>query len=128
MKITTGQTFSRTRTFTREDVESFGKISGDLGRHHVQPDAQGRVMLQGLLTATLATEVGGSINFLAREMHFEFLRPMWSSDTATCVVHAEKVEARDEKYDSLSAIFVITNQHGKEVLKGSVSGVVPCEP
>jgi len=41
------------RTFTEEDVRSFATISGDQDVHHVTPDEQGRLMVHGLLTATL---------------------------------------------------------------------------
>ena len=40
------------RTFTKEDVEVFTKVSGDKGDHHANPDELGRVMVQGMLTAT----------------------------------------------------------------------------
>jgi 3-hydroxybutyryl-CoA dehydratase len=63
------------RTFTTETVELFTKLSGDEGIHHLSPDEQGRLVVQGLLTATLPTKVGGDHNVLARNMKFEFLRP-----------------------------------------------------
>jgi acyl dehydratase len=45
-----GDTLSWTRTFTGEDIRDFARLSGDAGTHHLQPDAQGRLMAHGLLT------------------------------------------------------------------------------
>jgi len=69
------------RTFTIDDVRLFGQVSGDQGIHHVELDEQGRLMVQGLLTATLPTKIGGDLNYIAREMVFEFLRPVFTCDT-----------------------------------------------
>ncbi len=121
--IKPGDTFSLRRTFTEQDVRTFTGISGDDGEHHVQPDAKGRLMLQGLLTATLATQFGGSIDYLASEMTFRFHRPAFAGDTITCDGVCDV--ARDEperRYYEFS--FSMKNQLGKEVLSGSVRGVV----
>jgi 3-hydroxybutyryl-CoA dehydratase len=47
------------RMFTKEDVEMFTKVSWDEGNHHIHPDELGRLVIQGLLTATLPTKIGG---------------------------------------------------------------------
>jgi len=60
MGLTVGQRFTWIRTFTDEDVRQFAEVSGDRGAHHVQPGPDGRVMVQGLLTATLPTKIGGT--------------------------------------------------------------------
>jgi 3-hydroxybutyryl-CoA dehydratase len=118
-----GQTFAYVRAFTREDVELFTRLSGDVGRHHLEPDAQGRVMVQGLLTAMLPTRLGGEANFIARDMHFEFLRPVFSGDTiATEATVTERSE--DERVWQLRFEFRCHNQHAKEVLKGYTTGVI----
>ncbi|MCI0477057.1 MAG: hypothetical protein L0Y55_12480, partial [Anaerolineales bacterium] len=72
------------RTFSVEEIELFARVSGDTGAHHVAPDALGRVMVHGLLTATLPTKIGGDLNYLARDMHFVFERPVYAGDTITC--------------------------------------------
>ena len=70
MKI--GDTYSWSRTFTQGDVKLFSQISGDRGEHHTRADAQGRIMVQGLLTATLPSKIGGDIDYIASEMVFRF--------------------------------------------------------
>ncbi len=123
LSIKPGDTFTLERTFTLEDVETFTRVSGDRGEHHLEPDAKGRVMAQGLLTATLATQFGGSIDYLANEMTFRFVRPVFAGDTIHCL--GECTEARDEPGRRWYAFkFAMKNQLDKEVLTGTVSGVV----
>ena len=114
------------RTFTVRDVELFIEISGDAGIHHLTPDEQGRLVIQGLLTATLPTKVGGDNNVLARTMNFEFLNPVFTGDTIICEVKIEKYERQDNKNNrtAITASFVCENQDEKEVLKGEFSGVI----
>lgn len=123
MSITIGDVISFERTFTKEDVELFSKISGDEGIHHLAPDEQGRLVVQGLLTATLPTKVGGDHNVLARNMDFEFLRPVFTGDAILCEVIIEQFEPQ-EKRTRIHSSFLCKNQHGKDVLKGSFSGVI----
>ena len=111
------------RTFTVDDVEVFTKVSCDEGSHHITPDEQGRLIIQGLLTATLPTKVGGDHNVLARTMNFEFLRPVFTGDTIICEVSVEKFDKRDDR-TAISTSFSCKNQHDKEVLKGNFSGVI----
>ncbi len=124
MTVQVGEKITFERTFTKEDIELFTKVSKDEGVHHITPDEQGRFVVQGLLTATLPTKVGGDLNVLARTMNFEFLRPVFSGDTIRCDVIIEQFEL-DEKYrKAISTTFSCTNQLNKEVLKGSFSGII----
>ena len=113
------------RTFTAKDVELFTEVSRDEGIHHITPDEQGRLVAQGLLTATLPTKIGGDANVLARTMNFEFIRPVFTEDTIKCEVEIVEFEWEDNKNrTSIGTIFTCRNQDGKEVLKGSFSGVI----
>jgi acyl dehydratase len=111
------------RTFTEDDVRVFAKFTGDEGAHHLEPDASGRLMVHGLLTATLPTKVGGDINFIARRMVFEFHRPVFSGDTVRCEVTILELNEK-EQYTGLRSSWVCRNQHGKEVMSGEAEGVV----
>ena len=121
--IKPGDVFVQERTFTEADVRTFTTISGDAGIHHVTPDAKGRLMLQGLLTATLVTEFGGSIDFLASEMTFRFHRPAFAGDTIRCQGRCESA-ADEPGRRAYTFSFILQNQLGKEVLTGTVKGVV----
>jgi 3-hydroxybutyryl-CoA dehydratase len=121
MKI--GDSITWQRTFTEEDIRQFNEVSGDQGVHHVTADEHGRLMVHGLLTATIPTKIGGDMNFIAREMKFQFYRPVFSGDTITCecvVVELEPAEA----YTNIRTEFVCRNQYGKEVMTGHAQGVI----
>lgn len=121
MKI--GDVIAWERTFTEDDIRLFGEVSGDEGAHHTEPDERGRLMVHGLLTATLPTKIGGQINFIAREMAFRFHRPVFAGDTVRCeVTIVELEEAAD--YHQLRSTWSCRNQHGKEVMSGEATGVV----
>ena len=118
-----GSESSWSRVFTVEDVRAFSEVSGDRGVHHVELDAHGRLMVQGLLTATLPTKLGGDLNYLARVMVFEFLRPVFTGDRLDCVSTATKVERQPGRTYAEFAISC-TNQAGKEVFRASTKGVI----
>jgi 3-hydroxybutyryl-CoA dehydratase len=121
--IAAGDVRSYSRTFTAEDVRRFAEVSGDRGQHHVEPDASGRLWVHGLLTATIPTKLGGDLNYLAQTMNFEFLRPVFSGDTITCESRCTRADAQAGR--TLCAFeIVLTNQHGKEVLRATTTGVI----
>ncbi|MFJ5763749.1 enoyl-CoA hydratase [Lysinibacillus sp. NPDC093210] len=124
MTVQVGEKITFERTFTMEDVELFTKVSKDKGVHHITPDEQGRFVVQGLLTATLPTKVGGDFNVLARTMNFEFLRPVFSGDTIRCDVIIEQFELDEKNRQAIRATFSCINQLNKEVLKGSFAGII----
>lgn len=124
MPLKVGDIITFERTFTVRDVELFIEVSGDEGIHHITPDEQGRLVTQGLLTATLPTKIGGDNNVLARTMNFEFLRPVFTGDTIICEVKIEKYERQENNRTSIIASFLCKNQNEKVVLKGNFSGVI----
>ena len=124
MTLKVGEIISFERTFTKRDVELFTEISGDEGIHHLTPDEQGRLVIQGLLTATLPTKVGGDHNVLARTMNFEFLRPVFTGDKIRCAVTIERYEKLENNRKSILASFLCTNQHEKQVLTGNFAGII----
>jgi 3-hydroxybutyryl-CoA dehydratase len=123
MKIEAGEKASYERTFTAKDVEIFAELSGDKGEHHITPDREGRIMLHGLLTATVPTKLGGDLNYIARAISYEFLRPVFAGDKVRAEAIITKVES-SEGYQKLWMDFVCYNQNGKEVLRGTTNGII----
>ena len=123
LNVQLGQKASYERTFTLKDVELFGELSGDKGVHHVVPDSAGRIMVQGLLTATVPTKLGGDMNYIAREIRLEFLRPVFVGDTIRAESVITNVEP-GEGHLKLSIEMVCYNQSGKEVLRGETHGII----
>jgi len=123
MRIEVGQRATYERTFTAEDVKLFSELSGDKGVHHMKPDSKGRVMVQGLLTATIPTKLGGDMNYIAREMTFKFVRPVFVGDTISCEAVITEVES--EKGNLKVAIDIACrNQREEEVLLGKTQGII----
>ncbi len=121
MKV--GDTFQYERTFTEEEVLKFAHLTGDKGRHHMEHDEQGRLMVHGLLTASIGTKIGGDLHYIARELVSEFIRPVFTGDTITCEVTLTRVE-KMEGYKKVALQSVYRNQEGKDVLIGSSKGII----
>jgi acyl dehydratase len=113
------------RTFTTEEVRQFAELSGDTQPQHVEPDEEGRLMVHGLLTATLPTQVGGDLEVLAHTMDLSFHRPVYTGDRITCEWTNESVTERGDRYE-LSAS-VVCRVDGREVLTGEIEGLVRAE-
>ena len=121
--ITTGTVLSCERTFTRDDVERFAELSGDHGRHHRVDSADGRLLVHGLLTATLPTKLGGDMNYIAAEMHFDFVAAVYTGDTIRCEVRVEEA-VQGERSNRLRLSGGCRNQHGAEVLRFASRGLI----
>ena len=89
----------------------------------MRPDEQGRVLVHGLLTATLPTKIGGDLNFIAREMTFQFHRPVFVGDTVRCDVTITALEPAEQTI-RMAAQWICRNQDGQEVMSGQAYGVI----
>ncbi|ADQ68577.1 dehydratase [Halogeometricum borinquense] len=118
-----GKTQTFERTFTVEEVQQFAELSGDAQPRHTEPDEDGRVMVQGLLTATMPTKLGGDDGVLASNMEFEFHQPVYTGESVTCTSTYDTVVERDNRYE-FSADVVCENADGEPVLTGTVDGLI----
>src|SRR6266567_8491423 len=84
---------------------------------------RGRLMVHGLLTATMPTKIGGDMNFIARELIFHFHRPVFAGDTIRCEVTLVEIELSDQ-YSRVKSKWTCHNQFGKKVMSGEASGVI----
>ncbi|PSQ29148.1 dehydratase [Halobacteriales archaeon SW_10_68_16] len=89
-----GETYTHERTFTVADVRQFSEGTGDAQDRHTVPDEDGRVLVQGLLTGSLLTKIGGDLEVLATRMELHFRRPVYSGDTVRCTWTNERVTDR----------------------------------
>ena len=92
--VEAGETFTETRTFRPEDVDQFAALSGDDQARHTEPDAEGRRMVQGLLTASLLTSIGGDLEVLASRMDLRFRRPVYTGQPLACELTVASVDPR----------------------------------
>ncbi|HDR4420333.1 TPA: enoyl-CoA hydratase [Bacillus cereus] len=123
MSIKVGDVFKYERRFTEEEVFEFANITGDKGRHHMEYDENGRLMVHGLLTASIGTKVGEELHYIARELVSEFIRPVFTGDTITCELTLTNIEQM-EGYKKVSIESVYRNQEEKTVLVGTSYGVI----
>lgn len=120
---TEGEIREYTRTFSEADVRQFSDLSNDRGTHHEETDEDGRLVVHGLLTATLPTKIGGDMNVLARSMTFEFRRPVYTDEEIRCAVTLDTVEEGDARVD-VEASMACRNEEGVVVLTGTFDGVI----
>jgi acyl dehydratase len=118
--------FTFTRTFTKRDVEVFGDITRDYNPvHYEERFAQVKgfsdLICHGLLVGSMICELGGQIGWLASGMEFQFLRPIYISETITCRVTIKEIDERN--FARAEGIF--TNQDGQRVLKATLTGFIP---
>ena len=123
-----GQQFVFRRTFTEGDVALFCGVTGDYNPYHLdetfaKASWYGRRIIPGLLTASMATHIGGLLGFIATEMRFQYLAPVYVGDTITCTV---TFVAKDEETRRFTADVTYVNQDGKPVLAASFAGF-PCD-
>ncbi len=120
-----GDTFRVSRVFTQEEVVLFAKISGDYNPIHFdEAFAKTRNFVapicHGLLSASLLTEIGGQIGWLASKMHFEFKKPVYIGEKVQCDWVITSIDERGRA----SAAVVIINESGDVVITADVGGVL----
>jgi 3-hydroxybutyryl-CoA dehydratase len=113
-----------TRTFTEADVALFIGVTWDINPLHTdltyaEATPFKRLIVPGLLTASLLTHFGGLWAFIAQEMVLEYTAPVHVGDSITA--ESEVVENKPEK-GWVRLQCRCTNQDGVEVLRAKVSG------
>jgi len=119
---TEGETHRFERTFTAEEVRQFAQLAEDTQPRHTEPDADGRLMVHGLLTATLPTKIGGDLEVLAHTMEFEFVEPVYTGEAVTCTWTNEHVKAHGDRHEL--GVEVICEADKGVVLRGHIEGIV----
>lgn len=67
----------------------------------------------------MLTHIGGMLGFLATEMSFEYLAPVFVGDTVTCTV---TISGKEEDKRRVMADAEFINQDGVEVLRARFAG------
>ena len=124
-----GDCFAVSRTFTEKQTMAFAEISRDYNPVHFD-DRFARVksfpgrICHGLLVASLVTEIGGQIGWLASEMNFRFRKPVYFGDTIECRLTITELDDRNRA----KAEAVFTNQDGEVVIEAYLAGIIPGVP
>lgn len=119
-----GRTFVFRRTFTDGDVALFRGVTGDYNPYHQDASFAGesfygRLTILGLLTGSMLTHIGGMLGFLATDMTFGYLKPVFVGDTIICTV---TVVEKDEQRRRVVCAASFVNQDGAEVLRAEFGG------
>ncbi|MBW2001859.1 MAG: MaoC family dehydratase [Deltaproteobacteria bacterium] len=127
--ISVGDTFTTSRTFTEQQVMDFAKISRDYNPFHfderfIKAMKFNRKICHGLLVASMVTEIGGQLGWLATEMDFKFQKPVYLGDT----IKAELTVIDIDENGLATSEVVFTNQDGATVLEAVIKGFAPGEP
>ncbi len=119
-----GKKVAFTRTFTEADVALFIGVIWDVNPYHTDEAFAQRSPFQariapGLLAASMLTHIGGLWAYLATEMHFEFVKPVFIPDTITAEVEVIEIDEKNRVRLRLSCV----NTRGEEVLRGECVGI-----
>jgi len=124
--IQTGDQFSVTRTLAEQDVRHFADITKDYNPVHFDDRFAGTKnfcgrICHGLLAGSLITEIGGQIGWLATEMNFKFIKPVYFGDIIQCTLTITEIDNRG----FARAEAVIKNQDGVVVVESVLKGMLP---
>ncbi len=121
-----GDSFTVSRTFTEQDSLAFADISRDYNPVHfdqrfAEAEKFRAPICHGLLVASLVTEIGGQIGWLASAMNFRFKKPVYFGDKIECRLTITELDARNRA----KAEAVFKNQHAEVVIEAELTGIVP---
>jgi len=121
-----GDSFAVSRTFTEHDTLAFADISRDYNPVHFDDrfaalkTFHARIC-HGLLVASMLTEIGGQIGWLASGMNFRFKKPVYFGDTIECILTITELDDRNRA----KAEAVFKNQQNEIVIESYLTGIVP---
>ena len=121
--------FAVSRTFTEQDTIAFADISRDYNPVHFDhrfakvKNFHGRIC-HGLLVASMLTEIGGQIGWLASGMTFRFKKPVYFGDTIECCLTITELDDRNRA----KAEAVFKNQKEEIVIEAYLTGILPDFP
>src|SRR6266699_353005 len=129
MKV--GETASLVRTLSKEDIELFAIMSGDVNPAHVDDDYARsdlfhKIIAHGMWGASLISTLlgttlpGPGTIYLGQTLHFE--RPVAIGDRMTVTVTVTEKEAKQHR---VSFDCHCTNQWGEVVISGSAQVIAP---
>ena len=133
-ELEVGRSAQLVRTLTRDQIELFAAVSGDLNPAHLDADyAQSsffhHVVAHGmwsgaLISAVLGTKLPGPGTIYLRQS-LRFLHPVAIGDTVTVTVRVKELIAEKKR-----AIFdcAVVNDRGQSIVVGEAEVTVPSEP
>ena len=132
-EIAVGDSASISRTVTKQDIELFAVVSGDVNPAHLDPAYAETSMFQrviahgmlgaGLISSVLGTRLPGpGTIYLGQELRFRHPVGIGDTVTATVTVREKRAEKRILVLDC-----TCTNQDGRKVITGTAEVIAPTE-
>lgn len=122
MEFKIGDEFVYRRTFEKDEVAKFMDIAKYRGKHHEVPNEDGELMLQGLLTATLPTKIGGDYNLVVYRMEYDLVNPVYTGEEITCKIVVED-KFKKKSRTRLHLRLTTTDERNNLVLGGLLKAV-----
>jgi len=121
-----GDRFSISREFSERDMTEFADITRDYNPVHFDDrftEVKGfsSRVCHGLLVASMISEIGGQIGWLASEMNLRFKKPVYFGDSIVCDLIITELD--DSGWASARAEY--KNQNGTIVVEADLKGIVP---
>jgi len=121
-----GDIFSVSRKFTENDMNLFADVTRDYNPVHFDErftkvkgfDSR---ICHGLLVASMITEIGGQMGWLATDMSFSFKKPVYFGDSIVCNLVIS--EQDDNGWFNAKAEY--KNQNGTIVIEALLKGIAP---
>ena len=124
--IKTNDTFSVVRTFNEQDMVRFADMTKDYNAVHFDDrfakvkNLRGRIC-HGMLVASMITQIGGQIGWLASRFDLRFMKPVYFGDKITCRLTVDDIN--EKGWAKATAVF--QNQEGTTVLEAFLEGLLP---
>ena len=124
--LNVGDMFSISREFTERDVILFAGLTRDYNPVHFDErfaEVKGfsGQICHGLLVASMISEIGGQIGWLALEMRFTFKKPVYFGDNIVCDFTITDID--DNGWAAARA--ECKNQNGTLVIEAFLKGIIP---
>ncbi len=119
-----GERVAFSRTLTEADVALFVGVTWDVNPLHTDDGYAAKTRFKrriapGLLTASMLTHLGGLWAFLATEMRFEFVGPVYIGETVTAECEVAAVDAPSGQVRLRCRCL---KGAGEEVLRAEITG------
>lgn len=132
-EIKIGDSASLTRTLTKEDIQLFAVVTGDMNPAHLdetyaKTDSFHQIVAHGMWTGSMFSALLGMYlpgpGTIYLKQSLEFHRPVRVGDTVTASVHAIR---KDDQHKQITFETLCANEKGEHVLTGEALVLVPTE-
>lgn len=132
-EINIGDSTSLTRTLTKQDIQLFATVTGDMNPAHLdetyaKTDIFHQIVGHGMWTGSMFSVLLGmqlpGPGTIYLEQTLKFLKPVHLGDTITASV---KVLSKDDKHKHITFETLCANEAGEHVLEGKALVLAPSE-